>query len=579
MSFSRNPKGMITATSGTAGTGVTYSYEYDDFDRLILADHPTNASLDRTYAYDAADNMVCNSALDTAIPPIDCQAPGAQNILYPAQGVAAGRPHAPTKLAGQSQNWLYDANGNTLSYATPAGSREFAYDGDNRPSSISLNGGPPAVFTTGPDGERLKKVVSSGAKTVWYVGSDSELAVIASPASQLWTKYVTPSVKIEGTAQASQALSFLHQDHLGSARLTSYMATQAASTCDAIVDPGEPLCHAYAAYGQPIGAVVDGKGYIGEVYDPETGLQYLHARYYDPLRGGFLSPDTLDPTIPGVDVNRYAYALNDPINLSDPSGLLGGSPQSSSHNSGTGSMDGSSYANNLGTGRCLCGSGGYSNNFGGRNGDGGGYYLNNFRARNILDTFRNPVPQKWDDFMGLNGGSNLAREIHQSLGAIAGLNADAARASAALNGSRGSASRSTSFLNWPLPTVTRALTVQIGISINGQYGFFNGNVNVGIAFDLNGNVAGYQTGFLGVGAGAAFGGGFSVQISNGETIHDLNGPFAHTSGAIGAGPFVAGDGFYGYGSHGQTVSGGGFTAGIGVGGYAVGGGSFTHVNR
>jgi hypothetical protein len=36
----------------------------------------------------------------------------------------------------------------------------------------------------------------------------------------------------------------------------------------------------------------------------------------------FISPDTLDPTLPGVGTNRYAYAANDPINKSDPSGHI-----------------------------------------------------------------------------------------------------------------------------------------------------------------------------------------------------------------------------------------------------------------
>lgn len=34
----------------------------------------------------------------------------------------------------------------------------------------------------------------------------------------------------------------------------------------------------------------------------------------------FISPDTADPTMPGVGTNRYAYAENDPINKSDPNG-------------------------------------------------------------------------------------------------------------------------------------------------------------------------------------------------------------------------------------------------------------------
>ena len=48
---------------------------------------------------------------------------------------------------------------------------------------------------------------------------------------------------------------------------------------------------------------------------------YLHARYYDPSLGRFVQPDPADPTEAGVGVNRYAYALNNPVMFSDPSGL------------------------------------------------------------------------------------------------------------------------------------------------------------------------------------------------------------------------------------------------------------------
>jgi hypothetical protein len=39
-----------------------------------------------------------------------------------------------------------------------------------------------------------------------------------------------------------------------------------------------------------------------------------------PASARFLSPDTYDPLLPGVGTNRYAYAKNDPVNTSDPSG-------------------------------------------------------------------------------------------------------------------------------------------------------------------------------------------------------------------------------------------------------------------
>ncbi|MCR4265780.1 RHS repeat-associated core domain-containing protein, partial [Nitratireductor sp. ZSWI3] len=76
-----------------------------------------------------------------------------------------------------------------------------------------------------------------------------------------------------------------------------------------------------AAYGERLNTGFQTqKGYIGERYDAETGLIYLNARYMDPVFGRFISPDDWDPTLPGVGTNRYAYAQNDPINKSDPSG-------------------------------------------------------------------------------------------------------------------------------------------------------------------------------------------------------------------------------------------------------------------
>src|SRR6185436_5622858 len=78
----------------------------------------------------------------------------------------------------------------------------------------------------------------------------------------------------------------------------------------------------YGPYGKPQGTPPVSKAYINERYDAETGLQYLHFRYYDPLLGRFLSPDSWDPILKAVDINRYAYAGNDPINSNDATGHL-----------------------------------------------------------------------------------------------------------------------------------------------------------------------------------------------------------------------------------------------------------------
>jgi RHS repeat-associated protein len=55
----------------------------------------------------------------------------------------------------------------------------------------------------------------------------------------------------------------------------------------------------------------------GLSYDPDVGLTYMRARWYDPNIGRFVSEDPL-----GLEggINPYVYANNDPVNGFDPSG-------------------------------------------------------------------------------------------------------------------------------------------------------------------------------------------------------------------------------------------------------------------
>lgn len=80
----------------------------------------------------------------------------------------------------------------------------------------------------------------------------------------------------------------------------------------------------YAPYGQPVAGMSgspDGPGYTGHVNDPETGLVYMQARYYDPGVGRFLSVDPVGPSPGNVSsFSRYPYANNNPIVNSDPDG-------------------------------------------------------------------------------------------------------------------------------------------------------------------------------------------------------------------------------------------------------------------
>ncbi len=61
--------------------------------------------------------------------------------------------------------------------------------------------------------------------------------------------------------------------------------------------------------------------YQGQQLDNESSLYYLRARYYDPTIGRFISRDPIKGTLTNPQTqNPYVYSLNNPVNLSDPSG-------------------------------------------------------------------------------------------------------------------------------------------------------------------------------------------------------------------------------------------------------------------
>lgn len=80
----------------------------------------------------------------------------------------------------------------------------------------------------------------------------------------------------------------------------------------------------YDLYGQvTLGSTkhTDFYGYNAESYNPNTGLEYLRARYYNAEEGRFFQEDTnLGDVTDPLTLNRYAYVKNSPLNYVDPSG-------------------------------------------------------------------------------------------------------------------------------------------------------------------------------------------------------------------------------------------------------------------
>jgi RHS repeat-associated protein len=78
---------------------------------------------------------------------------------------------------------------------------------------------------------------------------------------------------------------------------------------------------AYFPFGATrTGSVNTVKEFTGQRLD-QTGLYYYNARYYDPLIGRFISPDSATPDLMNPQsFNKYTYCFNNPLKYRDPNG-------------------------------------------------------------------------------------------------------------------------------------------------------------------------------------------------------------------------------------------------------------------
>ncbi|MBI4494020.1 MAG: RHS repeat-associated core domain-containing protein, partial [Chloroflexi bacterium] len=120
----------------------------------------------------------------------------------------------------------------------------------------------------------------------------------------------------QGLAYAVDSLGTVevqHADGLGSVRALTDGTAQVVQTYQS--DEFGVQTQSQGTRSQPF-------EYTGEQRDAETGFVYLRARVYDPQMGRFLQRDTVAKAGPGISGwNRYAYAGNNPVNLTDPGGL------------------------------------------------------------------------------------------------------------------------------------------------------------------------------------------------------------------------------------------------------------------
>jgi RHS repeat-associated protein len=164
-------------------------------------------------------------------------------------------------------------------------------------------------------GNRVSKTVN-GVTTQYLVEDDVNPTglpqVVEETVNGAVTRSYTYGLERISQAQPIQGAwtpSFYEYDGAGSVRQLTNLAANVTVT-----DTYE-----YDAFGNAVnktGATPNNYLYRGEQFDPDLGLYYLRARYYNPATGRFLSVDPLADE----GQRRYEYAAADPVDGIDPNG-------------------------------------------------------------------------------------------------------------------------------------------------------------------------------------------------------------------------------------------------------------------
>jgi RHS repeat-associated protein len=177
-----------------------------------------------------------------------------------------------------------------------------------------------AAYRYDADGRRIEKGVN-GAITR-YLYDDDDIILEYDGTNTLAAKYSHGIEVDQPLVQERGGQSFFyHVDHLGSVRKLTNAAGAITNTYDT---------EAFGRFETRLEAVANPYTFTAREFDPESGLHFYRARYYDPFAGRFLGADPIG--FNSRDLNLYRYVYNDPINFVDPFGeaaaiercLLGG---------------------------------------------------------------------------------------------------------------------------------------------------------------------------------------------------------------------------------------------------------------
>jgi RHS repeat-associated protein len=288
--------GLIQCINDSAQIGRSASYGYDTLRRLTSSLTTGSTAYPQwglSWAYDRYGNRQSEN-------------------LTAGNGPSNSLTIDPT--TNRPVGYTFDVSGNmTVDPTSPP--NNYTFDAENRLVSVTGN----AVATYSYDGlnSRMKKAVQGGTTTAYVFSGSAVIAEYdngALPASPS-REYIYGGDKLLATI-SSGTTTFHHTDHT-SVRVSTD-GTTGSSTYGKVV--GE---QGHYPYGEAwyLSNTTTKKLFTTYERDPETGLDYAMARFYDSRVGRFCSVDPVEGSpIDPQTWNRYTYTRDEPIGMVDPSG-------------------------------------------------------------------------------------------------------------------------------------------------------------------------------------------------------------------------------------------------------------------
>jgi RHS repeat-associated protein len=197
-----------------------------------------------------------------------------------------------------TMSYGYDAQGNTT---TENNTATYGYDPFNRLSSAGS-----ATDYVGPEGQRLRKITSSGAT---YFAPDAGGPLLAENSGGGWIDYVWLNGQVIGRI-ADGEVDAIHHDQTGRPQVVT-------DASGAVVWKARNYPFEREVALDTIGGL--NLGFPGQYYDAERGLWNNGRRDYNASLGRY---NESDPAGLVGGVNTYAYVGNNPLSYRDPSGLF-----------------------------------------------------------------------------------------------------------------------------------------------------------------------------------------------------------------------------------------------------------------